>query len=313
MLPQPFISVITPTYNRGHLLPRVWRSLEKQTFKNFEWIVVDDGSMDNTQEIVDSFADSRIRYHHLSKNQGPNVARNKGVEFVQAPLYSILGSDDELVPEALAVIAEEWQHLDDEKVGTIAFRCQDTDAGRLVGHMKGQRLKLEYKDVICEESVKGEFLLTVRREVFLTSRFPEGIIGLEALFWWNVAKFWKALFINKPLRIYHKTGDQLTGLGSAIHRAGNLANGYDRLCEEHRASWLAHCPGQYGRYLTVAGLYHALASHRKEAVRNILKGLKFSPKKVEAMVLLVAALLGKGPTRFLFHLRAYFRRAGKYD
>lgn len=312
MLPQPSISVITPTYNRAHLLPRVWRSLEKQTFKDFEWIVVDDGSTDNTQEIVDSFADSRIRYHRLSKNLGMNVARNRGVELSKAPYIVFLDSDDELVPEALAAIAEEWQHLDDEKVGIIAFRYQDADTGRLVGHMKGQRLKMEYKDIICEEKAKGDFLQTVRRDVFLTCRFSDTTL-LTSLFLWDVAKIWKVLFINRPLGILHSGGDRLRSVKSAIRWAEILACEYSLLCKKHCKTWLAHCPGQYGRYLTIAGLYHATAGHRKEAVKTILKGLRFSPKKVELMVLLVAALLGKGPTRSLFRLRARFVRAGKHD
>jgi len=303
----PFISVITPTYNRSHLLPRVWESLQKQTFKDFEWIVIDDGSTDNTQEVIRSFKDPRIVYVRLPENRGVNAARNRGIAESKSPYLVFLDSDDELVPEALELIAQEWKHLNDEEVGVIGFRCKVPETGCIIGHMEGERLKLQYKDIICENLVKGEFLMTARREVFLNLRFPEEIKGLEALLWWNIAKKWKYLFINQPLRIYHRTPGQLTGVESAIRRADSLAEGYDRLIKEHREACLAYCPAQYGYYLVVAALYHALVGHRKKAISNILKGLRYSPKKTETLGLLATALLGKRTTQFFFRLRAYWR------
>ncbi len=70
------ISVITPTYNRGSTLERVFHSLEKQTMKSFEWIIVDDGSTDNTKEIVDDFirkAKFDIKYIR-QENNGKHIA-----------------------------------------------------------------------------------------------------------------------------------------------------------------------------------------------------------------------------------------------
>lgn len=308
---KPLISVITPTYNRGHLLPRVWQSLMQQTFKNFEWIVVDDGSTDNTQKIISSFADSRIRYIRLPENRGPNAARNEGVRASHAPYLVFLDSDDELVPEALEVIYKEWRDLNDETVGVIAFRCQKAATGQLVGHIQGERAKLGYKDVICERFAKGEFLMTVRGEVFRDDKYPEDIRGVEALLWWDIAKRWKCLYINRPLRIYRAAEGQLTSVESAIRRAENLAEGYDRLCQKHRKSWLSHCPAQYGYYLTVAGLYYALAGKRKEAISRIVRAWRFSPKKAETIGLLIAAILGKRVTIWLFRLRAYLRGKAK--
>jgi len=304
----PTFSVITPTYNCAKLLKRTARSIFNQTFSDFEWIIIDDGSTDNTQKIVSSFADSRIRYIRLPENRGPNAARNQGVRASHAPYLIFLDSDDELVPEALEVICKEWRDLNDETVGVIAFCCQKAATGQLVGHIQGERVKLGYKDVICERFAKGEFLMTVRREVFRDVKYPEDIQGVEALLWWDIAKRWKCLYINRPLRIYRAAEGQLTSVESVIRRAENLAEGYDRLCQKHRKSWLSYCPAQYGYYLTVAGLYYALAGKREEAMSHIVKGWRFSPKKAEAVGLLIAAILGKKVMIWIFRLRAYLNR-----
>ena len=307
----PTFSIITPTYNCAELLKRTARSIFNQTFSDFEWIIVDDGSTDNTQKIISSFADSRVCYIRLSENRGPNAARNEGLRASHAPYLVFLDSDDELVPEALEVIYKEWRDLNDETVGVIAFRCQKAATGQLIGHIQGERVKLGYKDVICERFAKGELLMTVRREVFRDDKYPEDIRGVEALLWWDIAKRWKCLYINRPLRIYRAAEGQLTSVESAIRRAENLAEGYDRLCQKHRKSWLSHCPAQYGYYLTVAGLYYALAGKRKEAISRIVRAWRFSPKKAETIGLLIAAILGKRVTIWLFRLRAYLRGKAK--
>ena len=79
----PVVSIVTPTYNRAHLLPRVWASLVRQTETNFEWIVVDDGSSDDTREVVLWFNDPCIHYVH-QENRGAIEARNRGDSKVRA-------------------------------------------------------------------------------------------------------------------------------------------------------------------------------------------------------------------------------------
>jgi len=75
----PKVSVVIPTYNRAHLVGRAIRSVLNQTYQDFEIIVVDDGSTDNTKEVVKSFNDPRIRYIRHEKNRGGSAARNTGI------------------------------------------------------------------------------------------------------------------------------------------------------------------------------------------------------------------------------------------
>lgn len=97
---KPVFSVIIPTYNREKLIGRAIDSVLNQTFKDFELIIVDDGSTDNTKEIIERYTDQRIRYIY-KENGGQNSALNKGIEFAKGKYVAFLDSDDEWLDEKL--------------------------------------------------------------------------------------------------------------------------------------------------------------------------------------------------------------------
>ncbi|MEM9999856.1 MAG: glycosyltransferase [Pseudomonadota bacterium] len=98
----PVISIITPTYNRSRVLGRAIESVLSQTVDDFEYIVVDDASTDDTADLVRSFNDKRIRFIQLEKNSGANRARNTGINAASAPTLAFLDSDDVFQPDRLA-------------------------------------------------------------------------------------------------------------------------------------------------------------------------------------------------------------------
>lgn len=93
----PVMSVIVPAYNRAHLIPRAIRSVLNQTFHDFELIIVDDGSTDNTKEVVTKIEDFRIRYIR-QENKGRSAARNTGIVEARGQFITFLDSDDEALP-----------------------------------------------------------------------------------------------------------------------------------------------------------------------------------------------------------------------
>ena len=98
---EPLVSVIIPTYNRGRLILDSINSVLNQTYKNIELIVVDDCSTDNTEEILKSINDSRIKYVKLEKNSGACIARNKGIELSTGEFIAFNDSDDLWLPEKI--------------------------------------------------------------------------------------------------------------------------------------------------------------------------------------------------------------------
>lgn len=98
----PTASVIIPSYNRAHIVSRAILSVLNQTYQDFEIIIVDDGSTDNTERVVSNFHDFRIRYIHHEVNRGASAARNSGIWAARSEYIGFLDSDDEWLTEKLA-------------------------------------------------------------------------------------------------------------------------------------------------------------------------------------------------------------------
>jgi glycosyltransferase involved in cell wall biosynthesis len=97
----PLISVVLPTYNRSKLLTRAIDSALAQTYQNYELIIIDDGSTDDTESVVNQYSDTRIVYLKQNVNRGGAEARNIGIKEAKGEYIALLDSDDEWLPEKL--------------------------------------------------------------------------------------------------------------------------------------------------------------------------------------------------------------------
>ncbi|PQP34941.1 hypothetical protein C6A37_05125 [Desulfobacteraceae bacterium SEEP-SAG9] len=112
---RPTVSVIIPAYNRAKVIERAINSAIAQTFRDLEIIVVDDGSTDNTRDVVQALDDERIRYIRRENNAGPGAARNEGMRIAEGEFIAFLDSDDEWFPgktakqvKLLESLSEDW-------------------------------------------------------------------------------------------------------------------------------------------------------------------------------------------------------------
>jgi glycosyltransferase involved in cell wall biosynthesis len=127
----PLVSCIIPTYNRAHIVGRAIQSVLNQTYKNIEVIVIDDGSQDNTQEVVLSIKDERVRYIRLHRNFGAAFARNIGIANARGEFVAFLDSDDYFLPEKIEKQVELM--LKDESIGVCYTEVYfEIDNGELV-------------------------------------------------------------------------------------------------------------------------------------------------------------------------------------
>jgi glycosyltransferase involved in cell wall biosynthesis len=111
------ITVFTPTYNRAYVISNLYKSLCSQSFKNFEWLVVDDGSSDDTESLFSNWisnSDFEIRYYK-TKNGGKHRAINKGMELANGEIFFTMDSDDELTSDALEKIDGWFNEIKDTK------------------------------------------------------------------------------------------------------------------------------------------------------------------------------------------------------
>lgn len=199
------ITVFTPTYNRGYLIENLYRSLQRQTAAAFEWLVVDDGSTDDTQQLFAAWQQEEnafpVRYYR-TENGGKHRAVNKGVELAEGELFFIVDSDDYLTEDAIACLLAWREKLPDDGsfagiAGAKGFTPEDRIGG---GHGK------EYLD--CKNTQREENgLLGDKAEAYFTAilrQFPFPVFENEK-------------FITESV------------VWNAISRAGYRLRWYDRI------------------------------------------------------------------------------------
>lgn len=201
------ITVFTPTYNRAHLLPRLYESLCKQSYKDFEWIVIDDGSTDNTTEVVQEFIKENkinIRFHQCA-NGGKHRAINHGVREARGELFFIVDSDDWLPDDALQTVAEHWEAVrNNPKIGGVCGQDMTPD-GKVIGSgLPSEELVCSSLDIRLKHHVTGDLKEVFRTEVLREMPFPEfegEKFCPEALAWNRIAQKYDLLFFSRPIYI----------------------------------------------------------------------------------------------------------------
>lgn len=163
---QPLLTVFTPTYNRGHLLPRLYDSLVRQTSRDFSWLIIDDGSTDSTRELVKGWiAASRVIVcYHYQKNGGMHTAHNAAYERIDTELNVCVDSDDWLVDDAVEKITRFWRQYGTASYsGIIAVNASPS------GEVRGSFLPRNCKDIRLSEFYakggRGDKKLIYRTEV----------------------------------------------------------------------------------------------------------------------------------------------------
>lgn len=107
-------TIYTPTNNRRATLPRLYESIKKQTFKDFKWLIVDDGSTDDTKSLVQTFInEGLVQINYIYKeNGGKHTATKLAWEIVDTPYLAGVDSDEELMPDAIETLENQWIEIE---------------------------------------------------------------------------------------------------------------------------------------------------------------------------------------------------------
>lgn len=132
----PLLTIFTPAYNRAHTLPRTYQSLLRQDCKDFIWLVIDDGSSDNTAELVHKWQEQdngfEIRYIY-KENGGMHTAHNTAYENMDTELNTCIDSDDELADGAVRKILDKWLAVKGKGYAGIIGLDADMNTGKVIG------------------------------------------------------------------------------------------------------------------------------------------------------------------------------------
>ena len=227
-LPSEYLfTVFTPSYNRAHTLPRVYRSLQLQTCRDFEWLIVDDGSSDGTSALVKQWqreSEFPIRYI-FQENQGKPAAFNRGVCEARGKLFLTFDSDDECVPTALERFKFHWESIpaaEKSRFSAVTVLCNDQH-----GNLVGDKFP---KDVFDSDTIEVTFKYGVDGEKWgfqrtdVLKQFPFPVVPnskfiSESVVWFDLSRKYKTRYVNEALRIYHVedgAGDHLSTLSPAV-------------------------------------------------------------------------------------------------
>lgn len=216
------LSIVTPTYNRASALGVLYDSLCKQTNKDFQWLIIDDGSTDQTEELVKIFQKEehiRIDYYYKS-NGGKHTALNYSHQHIRGRYVVIVDSDDFLVPTAVESILKCWKKYENvdaiagitlQKGGIRTKKALDTS-------IKGEFIS----DFVSEtnKGMSGDHCETVRTEVFNSFSFPEysGERFIpEAAMWYLATKDHKVVYSDKIIYMCEYLEGGLTKSGRKLH------------------------------------------------------------------------------------------------
>jgi len=208
-------TVFTATYNRARTLSRTYTSLCAQTFRDFEWLVIDDGSTDGTGELVAQWqreASFPIRYI-WKENGGKHTAHNLAIQEARGYFFIPLDSDDGCVPHALERFSVIWQSIPAKQRETFAGMqalCQDP-TGKVIGdHYPADIWDAHIADCFFRMKVRGDKFIAVRTDILRLFPFPNLPVKAshipEGFVWLQVGRDRQIRFFNEPLSVVY-TGE----------------------------------------------------------------------------------------------------------
>jgi glycosyltransferase involved in cell wall biosynthesis len=300
----PTVSLITATFNRRHLLPRLIRSIQSQSLKNFEWIIVDDGSTDGTAELILSLRDERIRLIR-QLNMGCNAARNRAEQEITSNLVIHIDSDDEFFgAQTIARMVDRIQQSP-PSVGAVAFAVTTPEGGGGASKINSNEILIGYEELLCGKTVHGEFFRIFKREAIEISTWASHYEGMEILKYLAIAQRFKTLYVNEIALIYHMNhGGNLTSARQTIRRAHSMIEGYERLIREHQEGFRHACPGALGLNLFHTAMYCAIDGQNRRAIGHAIHSLQEKGPKLHNLILLASLLIPLQIRRKLFVWRS---------
>lgn len=208
-------TVFTPVYNRRHTIHRVFDSLMRQTCKDFEWLVIDDGSTDDLEPLIREYAekaDFPVRYYY-KENGGKHTAYNMALGLMQAPYFTILDSDDAFTDDAVEKMLLGWDLIppqNREQYWGVVGHCIDAQTNALIGEYFPENANDRTEPL----QTKGDKTSALRADIAKRFPFPEpeGTTFItESVVWNKIEKEYKQYYINYVFKIvYLNEPDSLT-------------------------------------------------------------------------------------------------------
>jgi glycosyltransferase involved in cell wall biosynthesis len=296
MVKNSTISVIIPTYNRANLIEKAIKSVLKQTYQDFEIIIVDDGSTDNTEEIIRGFKDKRVKYiKKYKKNRGISVARNIGIKIARGKYIAFLDSDDEWFPEKLNKQIKILQDGSPELGVVYSISCYIDESGKNINKLRNSK-KVEgyiYEDLLGKNYVGTPSTVLIRKECFHQVGLFDDLLNAQEDWdmWIRIAKYYRFALIKIPLVKYRLHPNQISkNLEVKIITANRILIKYANELEIRR--------GAHSKHYFYIGNRFCHMEKTKEGQRCLCKAISLYPFCIRYYICIVGSLFG--PKCFIY-------------
>jgi len=281
------VSVIIPTHNRSRLLVKAVESVQRQTYRDFEIIIVDDASEDDTKEIVKGLLNDQVKYIRLDTNHGGSGARNIGINAAKGKYVAFLDDDDFWLPEKLERQVEVMKRS--PQVGVVYTEWLQLENGRTYTYkMKPKYRGNIYKHLLAGNCVPGGgSTVLARRECFQSvGGFDEQLPSCQDWdMWIRLAREYEFDFVALPLIVWRMHNARISTDIDAVMRGRELL--VRKILNEDR-------PGRKirGCLLSRTGHLYCSLGDPRAGRKELLKGLRAYPLYPKAWAYFTASLLG---------------------
>ena len=289
MIKNPTVSVIIPTYNRAHLIGIAIKSVLNQTYQDFEIIVVDDGSTDNTGEIIRSFKDKRVKYiKKYKENKGSSVARNIGIKVARGKYIAFLDSDDEWLPEKLDKQIKVLQSESPEVGVVYSNLCYIDENGKSMNKSLSRKKEgYIYEDLLGRNYVGTPSTLLIKKVCFNQVGLFDDLLNAQEDWdmWIRIAKYYRFALIKIPLVKYRLHSNQISrNLELKIITANRILVKYKDELEKRR--------GVHSKHYFYIGLRFCRIGKTKEGRRYLIKAISLYPFCIMYYICMFGSLFG---------------------
>lgn len=287
MPPCPAITftVFTPTFNRKHTLHRAYLSLDAQTCRDFEWLIVDDGSTDGTEELVKQWQrEGRVPIRYIRQpHGGAHRAHQTCLEEARGELVIKLDSDDGCASASLERLKHYWLAIPDQdrpRFAGVTALCLD-ERGHLVGDtFPASPLDCTAAELEYVHKVTGEKWGCVRTDVLRKFPFPENVPGNfipESYIWVQISRHYLTRHVNEVLRVYWTDAPSLVHGKPDPKRNAVGHRLMFQMVLNHEATYFTRAPS---RLLRAAAQYTRFASHSGMGLRSQWQNLTSTPARL---------------------------------
>lgn len=301
------LTIYTPAYNKVKTLKRTYESLVSQTNHNFEWILINDGSTDETSELVKSFCRNAFKWRYVEKeNEGLSSVMNLAAKLADGEYILRVDGDDFLKEDAVEIILKRLQNpeIQDSKIASLVFLTCLTDAKICGYHPFTSVQRMNFWDYRCKFEATGD-----RAEVFKTAifrKFPmpvfegEKFCG-ESFVWNQISDYYDAIYYTDVIYVREYLENSITNIGARLRIAN--PRGMQLCLSDH-----LNRPISLKSYLKYSINYYRYSLHTKYGLKKLYRDVPFTSTFIGLIPGLILFLIESKDDEFVSKMRNLIRK-----